>query len=942
VIKFCKYILILLIGIFDVTIYHAQIIDHFTTENVLPTNTVYGLFKLKSGLIICCTDKGLLSYDGISFRAFTCLNPQDEIKDEIFDIYEDQQDRIWLSSFKANLSFIYNRRFHSAANDSSLKRKLELISVSRTIENSKGQLLIYSQGLSKVYTYDGRNLQDYKTLKKVHDYYTFDSRPDGSLVFYGYNGMAEYSGKSIYDTTYDIPYDYTLCKHMECHSYRATERILYLDSFEIDQSIQPVAKKCINSIITDDNTGLWYISHHNGLLIYDTRKRQVKTRLFGNIKVTDVLILQNNRLLVATHNNGIYLVDFVTKEFKRQGNDTATYSTLGVTDQAVVAITQDKCIDVLDKNLKLLATRQLPLTANVNAFYLKQQASDIHELYSAAEHIKIDALGNMLEVSKSHVANPKKVIKFQNDILALCAYDLVSVNKNKYLARTGRERIFDMLNYRDSVVVLTAQSATFLYDPNHGLINVTKQVSPIFKLYKTKLHTLVLTHKGELFETSDILNKQLYRKIELSNSSEVVDNIYIVNDSVILVTTPDGAVALADKQGGYKINWLSNDIIGKHIIGVQSQGPYLFITNRYNIQRKPYDLLFSKNTLPSIVNITVSTKDSSYSNAGTVKLSAADGSINLDFFILNIDKVPVQLRYKIDNSAWFVSKSVQIPITKIPYGASKVVMQLCYPDGTVIQESIIKLHRATPFYKSNLALLLACIAGMLAIILVTRAIYKSRNQKKLKLQEDKYLSLKNELKSLNALMNPHFVFNSLANIQAMYAVGKSAHADQYVKQFSNLIRKNMRNVQLDLISVSDEMDLVSDYVKLENMRFQNAIEWQVNISNDVDADSLMIPPLMLQPLVENAIKHGLFRKQNKANRLQADIYKSGKIVVIDIKDNGIGIQHHSDNSQEQLGNKLALKNIQQRLHHLSLLTNANATMCDLQEGDWHVVRIEIG
>ena len=166
-------------------------------------------------------------------------------------------------------------------------------------------------------------------------------------------------------------------------------------------------------------------------------------------------------------------------------------------------------------------------------------------------------------------------------------------------------------------------------------------------------------------------------------------------------------------------------------------------------------------------------------------------------------------------------------------------------------------------------------------------IEKERKEKN-KLQFEKKVS-ELELGILQGQMNPHFVFNSIGAIQGKINCGDDDSVTQYLNDFANLMRLYLESSRSKTISLSEEIEMLKLYINLEKMRFEDKIHFEINVDSNIDTEYTSIPSMILQPFVENAIKHGLFHKTSKGH-LKINIVESddGDNIIISIIDDGVG------------------------------------------------------
>ncbi|HEY3385608.1 MAG TPA: histidine kinase [Saprospiraceae bacterium] len=154
---------------------------------------------------------------------------------------------------------------------------------------------------------------------------------------------------------------------------------------------------------------------------------------------------------------------------------------------------------------------------------------------------------------------------------------------------------------------------------------------------------------------------------------------------------------------------------------------------------------------------------------------------------------------------------------------------------------------------------------------------------------NKQKAAESRLQSLRLQMNPHFLFNALNSIQQMILANEEMVATKYLSRFSKLLRMILIHSDKETISLKEELDILKLYVELESVRFKEAFTYEINCDEEIDADEVKIPTLLIQPFVENAIWHGLMHKEGMRH-LKIDFSDKGDYVECVVEDNGIGRQ----------------------------------------------------
>ncbi len=197
----------------------------------------------------------------------------------------------------------------------------------------------------------------------------------------------------------------------------------------------------------------------------------------------------------------------------------------------------------------------------------------------------------------------------------------------------------------------------------------------------------------------------------------------------------------------------------------------------------------------------------------------------------------------------------------------------------VVREN--KLQQENDINDKNRVIFVILI-GVLVLLLVF--VFQRNKNAKLVLVQEK---LELEQSVLRSQMNPHFIFNALSAIQNSLLDNKPIQSASYISRFAKLIRQNFDFINEKSILLTDEIDVLRNYMDTQKMRYQDKFDYEINVFADVDMDTNEIPPLLLQPFVENAIEHG-FKNIERKGKITINISKEKDSILYEIKDNGRG------------------------------------------------------
>jgi tetratricopeptide (TPR) repeat protein len=181
------------------------------------------------------------------------------------------------------------------------------------------------------------------------------------------------------------------------------------------------------------------------------------------------------------------------------------------------------------------------------------------------------------------------------------------------------------------------------------------------------------------------------------------------------------------------------------------------------------------------------------------------------------------------------------------------------------------------------------------------------------------------LKSLRSQMNPHFIFNALNSVNHFVAQQDERTANKFLSEFSLLMRLVLENSQQDFIPLQKEQEILSLYLKLEHYRFRDKFDYIINIDPSINLEATEIPPMLIQPYIENAVWHGLRYKEQRGHLTLSFQKADNDVVVVEITDDGIGRERSAalKTPNQKKHNSTGLKNIDERLRILNKVHKAN-------------------
>ncbi len=208
---------------------------------------------------------------------------------------------------------------------------------------------------------------------------------------------------------------------------------------------------------------------------------------------------------------------------------------------------------------------------------------------------------------------------------------------------------------------------------------------------------------------------------------------------------------------------------------------------------------------------------------------------------------------------------------------------------------------------------------------------RRRDAEKQKIESDLKAEISDvEMKALRSQMNPHFIFNSLNSISEFVLKNDTRTADNYLSKFAKLMRMTLENSEQQEVSLSSDLKVLELYMQLEALRMNNKFSYEISIDESIDADNTLIPPMILQPFVENSIWHGIAKKEG-VGKIKISIRKEEDMINCTVEDDGVGRKNQTVKTNSK---SLGMKITSERINLINKLKKSKAAiqLVDLAEG----------
>lgn len=326
-----------------------------------------------------------------------------------------------------------------------------------------------------------------------------------------------------------------------------------------------------------------------------------------------------------------------------------------------------------------------------------------------------------------------------------------------------------------------------------------------------------------------------------------------------------------------------------------------------------------------------------------LSLGYSDNHITFDFLGMNLQRPnDVLYRWRLEgfDPGWSpVSKDRSIMYSNLNPGKYRFLLVASNEDGVWTKEPLIFTFEIETPYWETAWFRIAVGTGLILILIISYKLTVRRIRRKARERQEKLENemdfLELEQKALRLQMNPHFIFNALNSIQSLIGTGKETEARYYLAKFSRLMRQILDNSRKTEISLQEEVDTLENYLLIEKFCSGNVFDYEVITDEELEIDFIRIPPMLLQPFVENAIKHGMKgRKAEDPGTIIINFEEKGTSLICTISDNGVGREAaalRKEKSKETYHESTSLIVIRERLELLTKDGGEALKIVDLED-----------
>jgi ligand-binding sensor domain-containing protein len=868
----------------------------YTTKEGLPSNMVYDVTQDKDGFIWFGTENGLCRFDGKYFKTFTI---KDGLPDnEILKVIADSGGRVWIMPFNNKLCYYYNGTIYNETNDTILKSFNETNKYSSFncfyIDKKRNLYLDFTK---TIYKFNGERF----TVFLNKDFYLSQIKTDQKkLHFYLFHN----------------------------HQYNETQ-------IKIFNTKKRSATITYDGIVKDglivDSINPYYVTPY-----YGSGLQVINSDILNSTKVTNRISSSYNNekgLVIFILDNGIDIYFHNSKSFYRSILKEHKINSCFQDDENIIWIVSNNGVfKLLNPELKVMKNEErkeiFSLSYNNSKVIIGKQNSLGYYANNQITNIDLTAYNNKAE--NILAANNRALSQIQLDNKTIIGFDryllkyedgrtyfnntnpcksISKINNDKILVGTGTNTVIvdvhsfktiDTIWYSRSTSVAAINGQYYIGSLN-GLHRVSTDktathLADIAQELNRRIVNMQTDNKNQLWvATADmgvvvLQNEKVVKRYNEANglSSNQIKTIYL-QDSLAWIGTVSGlnkininnnTIVKYSMSDGLPSNIINAITIVDSLIYVGTPEGLAYFNEKQLVQ----------NSMCKLHLLQVKANDSIYKIDSIYTFPPFTKNIHIEFTgISHKSAGEIVFYYKLDglDTSWQKTNNYFIDYPTLPSGNYTLLLKAVNKYGVESEIKKINISILKPWFKKNWFIALV----VLLLGLITYLIIRNRIKKALKKQEEintfnKRLSAL-EQSALQAQMNPHFIFNCLNSIQQFVVQNDVPNANKYLSLFAVLLRQTLNQSSSNSITLKEEIAYLNNYLQMEKLRFTNRFNFTIE-NNVTNPEEIELPAMLLQPFVENAIRHGLATKTNEDGNLLVQFILNKNILKCIIQDDGIG------------------------------------------------------
>jgi hypothetical protein len=922
---------------------------HYDEFDGLPSNNVYFAYEDSDNYLWFSTDNGISRYDGTRFQNFSVADGLSDI--EVFSIYEDVKHRVWFLTLSGIPSYYHNGTFHNPSNTPFLNHIKPGNFLSCAYEDHENNLYLGSKSgmLYKISPED--SVIDFKDAFETGTIYSVSQDKNGALeVWWSTHLLAIIRKDSIhYLRLMDPIFNYPprICKLRDGRLLfgNGLKLIAFGENYvQESMEFESIANSGAILNVQEDRTGKIWVSTANGAYRWDPELRKWESFLVG--KYVSSVVMDHEGGVWFTSHAGVYYTP-----------NTMIVSNKALDDPGNMEITA--MVASLDRTSVYTGS----IEGNVSRFDVRtgEETAVFQVPKDEGKNEEINQLvplpdGNLMVLSQNGTfrvgqagwqmctkTNIRRMISHPDLPDCIChtfGWTVMEVDscdtwdgKMKYGGWRGdRTRCFDLAYTPEGKMLIAMANGVFEVDGEN-----VRSLGNTENLAKTvRINTIEDGPDGTVWIGT--AGRGLFR-VNGNEIASVLDSESEINFSInciefsstgtLYLGTNKGILRLRPVHGKWEPSWVGKEdglgstrinevlLVGNTIWAATTTGTIVFEESLFD--RKAVAPVSRINRLSVNGKATPVVKD--------LLLPYYQNAIGIGYVGTSFNSMgEVDYRYRMIglDSNWVYTKRDFVEYAEINPGTYQFQIQAhTRKGGWSMEVARLGIVIDTPFWRTTwFWIALPSVFLSLVIFALLRSI--SNIKRKIAIEKR---AIEAEQRLLLVQMNPHFIFNALNSIQGYFFMGDLDRFNTYLGDFSNLLRKTLEHSRSATVELGQEIKFVKDYLRMQAYRLNDKFEFEINVQKGLNPQQHQIPPMLLQPFLENAILHGITPAPYKG-KISVSFTVEGGNLICRVEDNGIG-REKSRSIQTQRGTEHKSQALDITKERIELLKKAKKARIDL-------------
>lgn len=935
----------------------------FDTENGLPSNEVYNIEFDQNRIIWAVTDRGVVRYDSHDFKVFTIsegLRTSTHLR-----LYRDLSGRVWSSSLDDELYTTVGDSLVESVFSEAFRRlpdAYEFIQQVVLTADSTLYVTYNTPGLFRMRP--GESPEQLTDHLSDHEEASLCIRQlaDGQLIWDMPRPVSRQTDQPTRVDTANGWLYLTTSVNDERNRYRKFAHVIGPGEFIISyantlfhvKDFQLINEQRydqdIYDVFVDHERSIWVSVEETGAYHYPSGDLSDTPRLyFKGERITGINQDHERNYWIATLDHGIYLVNHSKTRLYQSNLQTENDATI-----RSIHVHQDHLFFGSQSGNLYTLVRDPHENYHVEEVSIPDGKGPIRRIDSGPGSSLFLIRDNLFQIQPDGSLTGYRQIKTypyaltplaSGEYLASFSYRLDLLrpigDSTQYRFWDLEKRFPENPGLKNSIRAIRAMHT----DPNGDLwlgtqltgVILYQNSTPIYLSQKDTLlgrrtnaiialgsrHVISVNDYGLILVNEDLSVSRINKSTTGgAMESDIVDALYAENDSTLWVGTGAGVYRMSVNPASGQVTHIDpftmrEGMPSNRTYGIVGYDRKIWIaTNQGVVELDPFD---RSGYLPEPILVIdqLIANDKRLPIKESYPLEWNQNSLVIRYKPISYQK-PFNLtyRYRLEGleEEWIYSKNLEVRYPRLNHGTYTFAVEASYDPGYgVWTRESVDISIDKPWWLTIFMICIYALAGFFIIYLGFR--WFMRDLKKREIIKQRLLMA--EKKALVSQMNPHFIFNSLNSIQHFILENDDFQANNYLTSFSSLIRRTLDNSKRNTITLQEEIEMLNLYLALEKLRFEEQFRFEIKQDPALDYHEIMIPPMLIQPLVENAIRHGLTPLESEGF-LTIEFRRNDPVYRCVIEDNGIGREASKRlNGNNNHHKSTGLQNVQERIELLN-------------------------